>query len=93
MDFHGRRRSRDAYESKTDEDALLFKKSKGAESRQAYQGRVLMENRQGLVVAARVMQATGTAEREAAVGLVDTLGGSQRITRWAQTRTMTRRAL
>jgi hypothetical protein len=39
-----------------------------------------MENRHGLVIDAKVTQATGTAEREAAVELVDALGGSQRIT-------------
>jgi len=41
---------------------------------------ILLENRHGLVVDARVTQATGTAEREAAIDLVDALGGSQRIT-------------
>ena len=39
-----------------------------------------MENRHGLVVDAGVTQATGTAEREVAVDLVDALGGTQRIT-------------
>ena len=29
VDFHGEKRSRDTHESKTDKDALLFKKSKG----------------------------------------------------------------
>jgi transposase len=80
VDFHGEQRRRDTHESKTDKDALLFKKSKGAESKLAYMGHVLMENRQGLVVGARVTQATGTAEREAAADLVDALGGTQRIT-------------
>ena len=80
VDFHGEKRSRDTHESKTDPDALLFKKSKGAVSKLSYMGHVLMENRNGLVVKATVSQATGTAEREAAVGLVDALGGSRRIT-------------
>ncbi len=80
VDFHGEKRSRDTHESKTDKDAYLFKKSKGAESRLAYLGHILMENRHGLVVDAKVTQATGKAEREAAVDLVDALGGSQRIT-------------
>ena len=34
-------------------------------------GHVLMENRNGLAVAADVTRATGTAEREAALALVD----------------------
>ena len=80
VDFHGEKRSRDTHESKTDKDAYLFKKSKGSESKLAYLGHILMENRHGLVVDAKVTQATGTAEREAAAELVDALGGTQRIT-------------
>jgi transposase len=80
VDFRGEERSRDTHESKTDPDAYLFRKSKGSESKLAYMGHLLMENRHGLVVGARVTQATGTAEREAAADLVDALGGSQRIT-------------
>ena len=39
-----------------------------------------MENRNGLVVGAMVSQATGTAEREAALKLVDGLMAKRRIT-------------
>ena len=91
VDFRGEKRSRDTHESKTDPDALLFKKSKGAASRLSYMGHVLMENRNGLVVKATVSQATGTAEREAAVGLVDALGGGV-VSRWARTKTTIPRA-
>lgn len=80
VDFHGEKRSRDTHESKTDPDALLFKKSKGTAAKLSYMGHVLMENRHGLVVKAAVSQATGKAERETATGLVDALGGSRRIT-------------
>ena len=80
VDFHGEKRSRDTHESKTDKDAYLFRKSKGRESKLAYLDHILMENRYGLVVSAKVTQAPGTAEREAAADLVDALGGSQRIT-------------
>ena len=80
VDFHGEMRSRDTHESKTDKDALLFKKSKGTAAKLSYMGHVLMENRNGLVVKATVSQATGTAERETAAGLVNALGGSRRIT-------------
>jgi IS5 family transposase len=80
VDFHGEKRSRDTHESKTDKDAYLYRKSKGRESKLAHLGHLLMENRHGLVVTARVTKATGTAEREAAADLVDALGGSQRIT-------------
>jgi IS5 family transposase len=39
-----------------------------------------MENRNGLVVATELTQATGTGEREAAIAMVEDLPGSQRIT-------------
>ena len=80
VDFHGEKRGRDTHESKTDKDAYLFKKSKGSEAKLAYLGHILMENRHDLVVNARVTQATGKAEREAAADLVDALGGTKRIT-------------
>lgn len=80
VDFHGEKRSRDTHESKTDKDALLFKKSKGTAAKLSYLGHLLMENRNGLVVNARVTQATGTAEREAAVDMVCALSGTHRVT-------------
>jgi hypothetical protein len=49
-----------------DKDARLFRKGAGQESRLAYLGHVLMENRNGLVAGAEATLATGTAEREAA---------------------------
>jgi hypothetical protein len=42
--------------------------------------RLLMENRHGLVISPRLTAATGTAEREAAVGLVEGIPGRHRIT-------------
>jgi len=80
VDFHGEKRRRDTHESKTGKDALLFKKSKGTAAKLSYLGHLLMENRNGLVVNAKVTQATGTAEREAAVDLVQALGGTHRVT-------------
>ena len=41
----------------------------GREAKLSYHGHVLMENRHGLAVGARVTVATGTAEREAAVAM------------------------
>jgi chemotaxis response regulator CheB len=54
----------------TDPFARLFKKTRGAEAKLAYMGHVLTENRNGLVVDVRVTQATGTAERDAAVEML-----------------------
>jgi hypothetical protein len=39
-----------------------------------------MENRNGLVVNTRVTQATGTAEREAAVEMIQEISGDHRVT-------------
>ncbi len=65
-DFRKTKRSNDTHASTTDPDARLFRKGDGQESRLAYLGHALMENRNGLVVAAEATLATGTAEREAA---------------------------
>jgi transposase len=80
VDFRGEKRSRETHESKTDPDALLLRKSKGTTAKLSYMGHLITENRNGLVIAAEVTQATGTAEREAAGRLVDALGGNRRIT-------------
>ena len=45
----------------------------------SYQGHVLMENRNGLIVDGVITQATGTAEREAAE-MVAEVAGNRRIT-------------
>ena len=80
VNFRGEKRSRETHESKTDPEALLFRKSKGTAAKLSYMGHLLMENRHGLIVDARVTQATGTAEREAAIDMVKALTGSQRVT-------------
>jgi transposase len=73
VDFRKRRRSNATHASRTDTDARLYKKSDGQESRLAYLGHALMENRNGLVVGAEATLATGTAEREAAARLSERL--------------------
>ncbi len=65
--FHGDKRSNDTHQSTTDPDARLYKKSYGKESKLAYLGHVLVENRNGLIAAAMVTQADGLAERDAAL--------------------------
>ena len=91
VDFLGEKRSRDTHESKTDPDALLFKKSKGAASKLSYMGHVLMENRNGLVVMATVSQGPPAWQSGQpsdlsmrSVGVI--------VSCWARTRTTTRRA-
>lgn len=70
-DFHGEKRSNETHESGTDADARLYRKGNGRESRLCYMGHAFMENRNGLAVGGGATQATGTAEREAALDLVD----------------------
>src|SRR5215510_3664281 len=65
-DFHGQERKNDTHASKTDPDARLYRRSNQAESRLAYLGHLLIENRHGLIVDAIATVADGFAEREAA---------------------------
>lgn len=70
-DFHKEKRSNETHASTTDADARLFRKGSGRESRLCFIGHALMENRNGLAVEADVSHATGTAERDTALQLVD----------------------
>jgi transposase len=69
-DFRGQSRTNDTHASTTDPEARLYRKSNGMESRLAYLGHLLIENRHGLIVNAMATQADGTAEREAATVLI-----------------------
>src|SRR5881296_327197 len=73
VDFHGERRSNATHTSTTDPEARLARKGPGKEAKLAYQGHVLMENRNGLVIDTGVTQATGTPERQAAVAMATNL--------------------
>jgi transposase len=80
IDFHGEKRSNDTHQSTTDPDARLARKSGGHESKLAYCGNVLMENRHGLVVDTELVQCSGTAERDAAMIMAERVQGDHRIT-------------
>jgi transposase len=79
VSFHGQRRSNETHVSTTDPDARLVGGA-GKETRLGYRGHVLTENRNGLVVEARLTIATGYAEREAALEMLEQVPGSHRIT-------------
>ena len=66
VNFRGDRRRNATHASTTDPDARLYRKGNGKESKLAYLGHVLLDNRHGLVANVCVTAATGTAEREAA---------------------------
>lgn len=73
--FHGEKRSNETHESTTDPEARLYRKGDGQPARLCYIGHALMENRHGLAVGGGITQATGTAEREAALALVEARRG------------------
>ena len=57
--------------STTDPDARLFRKSAGKEAKLAHMGHLMMENRNGLIVDARLTEANGTAERTTALDMIE----------------------
>src|SRR5262245_62734524 len=71
VNFHGETRSNATHASTTDPDAKLMRKGDGREARLSYAAHALMENRNGLIVDFRVTQATGFAQRETALAMVD----------------------
>ncbi len=80
VDFKKEKRSNKTHQSTTDPEARLFKKSEGVGAQLCYMGHVLMENRNGLAVSARLTQASGTAERDACLEMLQDIGGNQRVT-------------
>jgi transposase len=80
VNFHGEKRSNQTHESKTDADAQLARKGHGKEARLSYNGNLLTENRNGLIVSTEVFQANGTAERDAALVMLEEIAGIKRVT-------------
>ena len=79
-DFRGEQRTNDTHASTTDPEAKLYRKSAGTTAKLAYLGHAVSENRHGLIVAAQVTQASGTAERSAAIDMLGELSGPRRCT-------------
>ena len=69
-DFHGQKRKNDTHSSTTDPDARLLRKGAGKEAKLCHMGHLMIENRNGLVVDARLTEANGTAERETALDMI-----------------------
>lgn len=69
----GELQKRDLFESKTDPEARLYKKSGRATSVLSYLGHVFSDARHGLIAAACVTEATATGEREAALEMIGNL--------------------
>ena len=69
--FHGEKRSNATHSSTTDPDARLFRKGTGKEAKLCHMGHLMMENRNALIVDARLTEANGTAERATALDMID----------------------
>jgi transposase len=80
VNFRGEQRSNETHASKTDPDARLARKGEGKESKLSYCGNLLVDNRNGLIVDAEVFQANGTAERDAALVMLEKLPGIRPVT-------------
>jgi transposase len=80
VDFHGEKRSNETHESKTDPDAMLARKGNGKEAKLSYNGNLLVENRNGLIVTTELFQANGTAERDAALVMLEQIPSDYRAT-------------
>jgi transposase len=76
VDFHGQKRTNETHVSRTDPEARLYRKSGGQEARLSHMGHLLTENRHGIIVAVAATEASGTAERAAAVAMLDDLAST-----------------
>jgi len=79
-DFRGLLLSNQTHRSSTDGEARLFKKAPGVCAFLSFLGHYVMENRNGLVVASEVSQASGTAERDSALRMARSLKGAHQKT-------------
>ncbi len=80
VDFRGEKRSNQTHVSKTDPDAKMARKGQGKEAKLSYNGNLLVENRNGLIVNTEVFEANGTAERDAALVMLEQIPGTKQVT-------------
>jgi len=58
----------------------MARKGKGKEAKLSYNGNLLVENRHGLIVNTEVFEANGTAERAAALVMLEQIPGTKQVT-------------
>jgi transposase len=80
VNFHGEKRSNQTHQSTTDPDARLARKGPGKEAKLSYNGNLLTETRNGLIITTEVCEATGRAECEAGLAMLEQVSGGQRVT-------------
>jgi transposase len=73
VDFKGERRTNATHQSTTDPEAKLYRKGDGVGAFLCHSGHALTENRHGLVMSVRIDEASGTAERENTLAMLDHL--------------------
>lgn len=76
VDFHGQQRTNQTHHSRTDPEAKLYRKGLGKEAKLSHMGHALAENRHGLIMTITATEASGTAEREATLTMLDDLKGT-----------------
>jgi len=79
VDFHGQKRTNETHASQTDPEAKLYRKGRGKEAKLAHMGHTLTDNRNGLIVGVAATEASGAAERTAALEMVDDLKVKRRV--------------
>lgn len=80
VNFHGEKRSNETHQSTTDPDALLARKGNGKEAKLSFNGNLLTENRNGLIVKTAMFPANGLAERAAAMAMLEQIPGDHQVT-------------
>lgn len=78
VSFRGERRSNATHASITDPEARLARKSNATAAKLSYAGHLLMEHRNALIVDMELTQATGYAQREAAIEMLGRLPKTKR---------------
>jgi hypothetical protein len=58
----------------------MARKGKGKEAKLSYNGNLLVENRNGLIVDTEVFEAYGTTERDAALVMLEQIPGTKQVT-------------
>lgn len=71
MDFKGEALSNESHSSKTDPESMLARRRTGKGAKLSFLGHALTENRNGLILDTRMTRATGTAETEGAIDMLE----------------------
>jgi transposase len=78
VSFHGERRTNETHASTTDPEARMARKSNATAAKLCYAGHLLMEHRNALIVDIELSEATGYAERDNALEMLERLPARKR---------------